>query len=132
MNAKDPLEIVQGWQEAVNRRDVDRLLEHSSPGIVIVGPRGPATGHGILRDWLERAGLSFEPKRTFARENVVVVEQHAVWRSVDSGELIGEADVASRFLVQDGLVTEYARHDDLETALRECDLTLADEIDSRA
>ena len=97
---------------------------------MIVGPRGPATGHAILRVWLERAGLSFEPKRTFARENVVVVEQHAVWRSVDSGEVIGEADVASRFRVQDGLVTEYARHDDLATALHEADLTLANEMDS--
>jgi SnoaL-like domain len=95
------LEVVQHWQDAVNARDAQALLDWSDPKIEIVGPRGSAFGHDVLRQWLERAGLSLSPQRRFQRDQTVVVAQHAVWRSAES-EIVGEADVASVFRIENG------------------------------
>jgi hypothetical protein len=128
MQQESPLEIVQAWQEAANRQDVERLLELSDPNIEIVGPRGSGHGHQLLRDWLGRAGLQLETLRVFARGNVVLVAQHGVWRSGESGEVIGEADLASRFLVDGRRIVLFARYDSLEVALAEAGLDARDEI----
>jgi hypothetical protein len=120
------LEVVQHWQETVNARDVQALLAWSDPKIEIVGPRGSAFGHDVLRQWLERAGLSLSPQRSFQRNQTVVVAQHAVWRSAES-EIIGEADVASVFRIERGKVIFYARCDSLQDALQQGGLTEEDE-----
>jgi hypothetical protein len=121
--ANTPADIVRTWQEAASNRQIDALLALSDPDIAIVGPRGTARGHQVLREWIERAGLSLETRRVFARGEVVVVEQHAVWRSMESNEIVGESDIASRFLVVDDRVAEYARHDSLADALADAGIS---------
>ena len=121
------VEVVQAWLEAANGQDIDRLITLSDPGIEIVGPRGSGHGHQLLRDWLGRAGLHLQTLRVFSRGNAVVVAQHAVWRSVETGDLIGEQDVASRFRVDEDRVGQFARHDHLDEALAEAGLTVEDE-----
>lgn len=127
MTSETPTAVVQAWQEAVNDRNPDRVLQLSDPNIEIVGPRGSGYGHQLLRDWMGHARVHLDPLRTFAREDRVVVAQRGQWRSPETGELIGEADVASIFQVRDGRVVKYARHDSLEEALREAGLDAADE-----
>jgi len=126
-----PLEVVQEWLRAANRQDVERLLALSDPDIEVVGPRGSGFGLRLLRDWLRRAGLTLQTRRTFARGDVVVLAQHGVWRSPDTGT-VGEAEVASRFRVSGGRVVQFARHDDLAVALQEAALTESDEVPSSA
>jgi len=121
------VEVVQAWLEAANGQDIDRLITLSDPGIEIVGPRGSGHGHQLLRDWLGRAGLHLETLRVFARGNAVVVAHHGVWRSVETGDVIGEQDVASRFVVEEDRVSQFARHDHLDEALAEAGLTVEDE-----
>ena len=116
-----PLEVVQDWLRASNRQDIERLLALSDPNIELVGPRGSGFGQQLLLDWLRRAGLTLQTRRTFARGDAVVMAQHGVWRSPDTGT-VGEADVASRFRVSGGLVVQFARHDDITVALREAAL----------
>lgn len=123
--------VVQAWQDAANRQDVDQLVALSDANIELIGPRGSAYGHQILRDWLSRAGLQLETRRVFERGDVVVVAQHAVWRSVDTGKAMGEADIASRFRVENGRVVQFARYDNLNEALAEAGLVDADEIVQR-
>jgi hypothetical protein len=120
---------VQSWQSAANEQNVDQLLAVSDENIEIVGPRGVASGHQILRDWLARAGLTLETRRFFARGDAVVAAQHGVWRDVDTGDVKGEADVASSFRVVNGRVTRFARFDDLGSALADAGLTEADVIE---
>ncbi len=130
MGHGSPATIVRDWQEAANDQDIDRLLELSDPDIEIVGPRGSVRGYEVLRDWLSRAGLRLETLRTFARGNAVVAAQHGVWRSLETGEIIGEADLATRFLVDNGRVARLARHDGpdgLDAALEESGLDYGDE-----
>lgn len=128
MEPNAALAVVRAWQDAANAPDLDRLVALSDPEIEVVGPRGAGRGHQLLRDWLGRAGLTLTTRQAFARGNAVVLAQHGVWRSPETGAVVGEADLASRFRVDDGRVVQFARHDDLEAALRDAGLIPADEI----
>ncbi len=123
-----PLPVVHAWQDAANRRDIDRLLELSDPDIEIIGPKGSGRGYQLLRDWLARSGLSLQTQRAFVRGETVVLAQHGVWQSTESGDPTGERDVASRFRVDEGRVTQYARYDTLDAALAEAGLDGGDEM----
>ena len=119
--------MVQAWLDAANTQNVDGLIALSDPNIEIIGPRGSGYGHQLLRDWLGRAGLRLETLRVFARGDAVVVEQHGVWRSVETGDVTGERDIASRFRVDGERIVQFARYDSLSEALAEAGLTFADE-----
>jgi hypothetical protein len=125
-----PVAVVRSWQDAANAQDVDRLLALSAPDIEIVGPRGSGRGWQLLRDWLGRAGLHLTTLRTFGRGDIVVLAQRGVWRGTESGEVVGEAAVASYFRVSEGRVGMVARFDNLDRALRDAGLTYADEVAS--
>jgi hypothetical protein len=124
----DPVALVRAWQGAANRQDSDRLVELSAPEIEIVGPRGSARGHQVLRDWLGRAGLTLTTHRVFARSTIVVAAQHGVWRSAETGEVIGEADLATCFQVDGQHIARVARYDDLAAALAAAGLDDGDEM----
>lgn len=128
MHYESPFALVQAWQDAANSQNIDLLLELSAPTIEVVGPRGSGYGHQLLRDWLSRAGLHLTTLRAFVRGNVVVVSQLGVWHSVETGEVTGERNIASRFQVDDQHIVQFARYDSLEVALDEAGLQYADEI----
>jgi len=123
-----PFALVQAWQDAANHQNSDRLIELSAPDIEVIGPRGSGHGYQLLRDWLGRAGLHLTTLRAFARDNVVVVAQHGVWRSLETGEVYSEQDLASRFRIEDQRVVQFARYDHLDVALNEAGLHYSDEI----
>jgi hypothetical protein len=125
---RNPVATVQEWQAAVNAQDRERLLALSASTIEIVGPRGSGYGHQLLSDWLERAGLSIEARRSFARGDSVVVEQHGTWRSPQTGAVAGAAAMASHFRAAAGQVSYFARYDSLEAALDAAGLSAADEV----
>jgi hypothetical protein len=124
----DSLHVVQEWQEAVNRCDLEHLRAVSAAEIAIVGPRGVGHGFALLADWLGRAGLVLTTRRSFVRGDAVVMEQEGVWSALESGEERGAAIVASAFRVAAGRVVWYARYDSLTAALNEVGLTVADEV----
>ena len=124
----DPMEIVNAWVEAANAQDTEGLIALSDPQIEIVGPRGSGFGHQLLRDWLARAGLTLETLRRFAHDSSVVLEQRGVWRSMETGEISGDAVVASAFEVNGQRVVKFARFDSLDDALRAAGLSPSDEI----
>jgi hypothetical protein len=72
--------------------------------------------------------LSLKTQRIFARGEVVVVAQQGLWRSVETGEVMGEQPFASRFRVVNRYITQFARYDSPETALAEAGLGEADEV----
>lgn len=122
----DPVRIVHQWLAAVNAGDVDAALALTAPDVAIVGPRGAARGYEVLRGWMGHAGATFQTRETFAASDAVVVAQRGVWRDVETGEIRGEADVATRFRVTGGRVAELERYDELHAALQAAGLTEAD------
>ena len=117
-------ETVLAWHDALNREDVDALLALLHPDVELVGPRGSAHGHEVLREWAARAGLALHPREVYARERAVVVAERGEWRR--DGNVVGEADVASVFRVTDGQVAYLARFDTLDEALEHAGLTARD------
>ncbi|QIN82557.1 DUF4440 domain-containing protein [Rubrobacter tropicus] len=127
MSAPD-LEAVLAWHEALNAGDAERLAALSHPDVELGGPRGPAMGRQVLKDWVGRANIRLEPLRSFRGGRTVVVEEEATWRDADTGEKTGGATVATVFRVRDGLVAAVVRHDDLEDALRAAGLEESDRV----
>ena len=129
--APEALAVVHSWLTEVNRRDGPRLEALSSPQIEIVGPRGAGRlDRAVLSQWLLRSGFSATPKRWFCGgDGRVVVEHHARRDDVETGDVQSTADTASQFVVVDGMVDRYVRHDTgLDAALDNAGLTLADEV----
>lgn len=123
-----PAAIAQAWQQAANDQNIERLLALSDEEIEIVGPRGVGRGRHLLRDWPARAGLRVQPLRLFARADVVVVEQRAVWNSPATGGETAPVDIASAFVVIGGRVARVARHASLAQALAASGLSEADHV----
>ncbi len=126
------VEVVRAWHEALNGADVERLVALSSDDIEMGGPRGPARGAQVLREWVGRAGVRLTPRRMFQRQGdrmgAVVVEQDASWPLPGSSEPGEPQVVASVFVVSNGRVNRVARHPDLASALEAGDLTVADKV----
>ena len=121
-----PLAVVESWQVAVNARDVDQLCALSSSDVEVVGPRGSARGHDVLRQWLGRAGFSAEPLRWFCgAHGMVVVEQRGRW---ELPETTTERIITASFRVLGGRVVRYQRFDQLRDALAASSLTDDDEV----
>lgn len=118
---------VRAWLAAVNAGDAEAALAATSPDVRIVGPRGTARGHEVLRAWLGHAGATFATRAVYARDGRVVVAQHGVWRDAATGAVVGEMEVTSRFLVEDGRVAELERYDELAAALRAAGLSEEDD-----
>ena len=81
-----------------------------------------------------RSGFTAEPLRWFCGGNgTVVVEQDARWVDRETGQGRGRAVVASRFRVDDDVVSRVVRHDEgLQAALDSAGLASADEVLDRA
>jgi hypothetical protein len=129
------LAVVEAWLDAVNRRDVGALERLTQDEVEIVGPRGSGRmDRAVLAEWLARAGFLAEVLCWFCGPNgVVVVEQDARWVDPGSDADRGHARVASRFVVNDGRVALYARHDDgLQPALDTAGLSIEHEVIERA
>ena len=123
-----PVEIVRRWLAAVNAGHVERVLALTDADVRLVGPRGVAEGHAVLREWLAHAGATFTTRAEYARGAAVVVAQHGVRRDPDGG-VRGTAEVATRFRVAGQQVAELERYDALSTALQAAGLGAADHVE---
>jgi ketosteroid isomerase-like protein len=110
------IETVTAWHEALNSGDVKSLLDLSHPDVEMGGPRGTVRGAQTLREWVDRANIRLEPERVFHEKDTVVAQQRAEWQAG------GQRNVASIFVVRDGLVTSVVRYPGLAEALRAANL----------
>ncbi|HKV85300.1 MAG TPA: hypothetical protein VJN88_12140, partial [Ktedonobacterales bacterium] len=90
--------------------------------------RGSGIGRQLLGEWLERAGLTLETTRAYARGDIVVLEQRGVWRSPESGVVTGERTLASAFRTDERRVVWFGRYDDPASALAAAGLDASDEL----
>ena len=83
-----------------------------------------------LRQWVEQSGVQLQPRRIFARNDRIVVEQIATWRVSETGEMTDPDTVATAFVVRDGLIHSVIRYPSLSDACDATGLGLADETPS--
>lgn len=130
-----PLGIVEAWQLAVNRGSATDAVTLMAEQVEVLGPRGEGfMPRHELGAWMVRSGFTAEPLRWFCGGNgTVVVEQDARWVDRETGQGRGRAVVASRFRVDDDVVSRVVRHDEgLQAALDSAGLASADEVLDRA
>jgi hypothetical protein len=107
------LTVVENWLAAVNEQDAAQVEALSSERVEIVGPRGRGVmDRSVLGQWLTRAGFGSQSHRWFCgADGRVVLEQQAQWHDVATGEPRDRLIIGSEFLVCDGRVVRYVRHD---------------------
>lgn len=125
-----PIATVRAWHEAVNAGDVERAVALADADVEMGGPRGTVRGLATLREWVEQSGIQLQPRRIFARDERIVVEQVATWRVPATAELTARDTVASAFVVRDGLIHSIVRYPDLASALASANLSQDDEYSS--
>lgn len=129
MSGSTEIAIVQAWHDALNGGDLDRFAALLHDDVEFGGPKGAGRGKALVRDWAERAGIQMHPTRWFQRDGDVVVAQRARWRDPETGALGEAIDLASHFVIDDGLVRRVARFDTLQQALEAAGLDQAAAID---
>jgi hypothetical protein len=122
--------VVRAWREALNARDLARMLTLVSDRIEVLTPRGTESGVPSVRRFMERqtygVGLHIEDPRLFAAGHTVVLAARAELRWVDSGDLADASDMAAVFLVHDERIARMEIHDQLRSALAAAGLSASD------
>src|SRR5829696_3210837 len=116
-------EIIQEWHRALNQGEIDAMVALVDADVIVVGPRGTTKGAPVVREWFGRANVRLIPLAYFARDQVVVVEEEGQWMDAETGAVTSSQRVATRFVVENGLITTISRHDQLESALAEAGLS---------
>lgn len=127
-NIAENISLITDWLNAVNEKDIEKVMRLSSDEIEIVGPRGSARGRDVLSDWIDRAGIRLQTLRHFASSKHVVMEQQAAWESPQTKGRQATAFVSTHFTIADGVISRIARFDSLPQALEEASLSEQDEI----
>ena len=113
--------VVRAWREALNARDLARMLRLVDDRIEVLTPRGTESGVRSVREFIERqtygVGLHIQQPRLFADGDTVVLAACAELRWVDSGDLADAGDIAAVFLVHDERIARIEIHDELQSAL---------------
>jgi ketosteroid isomerase-like protein len=135
-------ELAQGIIEAYRRGDLEWLLEHTAPEVVIVQvPEIPDartyTGHDgtveALLDWPRQwEDFRIEPERIFApdTENLIMKAVHG--GRPHSMDIEVEAQIVFVFHVRDGLLARWDMYLTLDEALGRAAQSRADRDDDRA
>lgn len=129
MTPRTPLAIVSEFHTHLANHDADAVVALAHDDVEVGGPRGTGTGPDLLREWVGRANVVMTPKRWFAKGDVVVVEQDAVWFD-KQGDEMGRQDVTTTFRLRDGKIAGIYRHDNLAASLTIAGLDAGDEIDA--
>ena len=114
--------IAEDWHEALNSSNIERLVALSHPDVEVGGPHGSGRGTKLLQEWADRANIRLTPLRVLHRDDTVVVQQEAEWRSAETGLVTGRQTLASIFVVRDGRVASVVRYDNLTNALQKANL----------
>lgn len=127
------VETVRAWHSALNRGDVEQMVRLVTPDVGFGGPRSrgeaqPA-GVDVLRAWVDRANIRLHPLDVYARQGVVVAHERAEWFEPNSKEVVNTQTVATVFTMADGLIRRIVRHETLDAALAEAQLTQANLVE---
>jgi limonene-1,2-epoxide hydrolase len=121
--------VVRAWREALNARDLARMLMLVDDRIEVLTPRGTERGVRSVREFIERqtygVGLHIEQPRLFADGDTVVLAARAELRWVDNRDLADVSDMAAVFRVHDQRIARIEIHDELRPALAAAGLSVS-------
>lgn len=121
---EDKIKIAEQWTRKVNERDIKGVLEVSDPHIELIGPRGSAEGHDILRQWVEESGIKMETLDYYAKGNEVICVQRATWENQN-----GHVMIYTFMDIRNKKVHRLGRYDTLDDAFGQCQLSEEDKVE---
>ena len=127
-NISENISLINDWINAVNEKNIEKVVRLSSEDSEIVGPRGSARGRDVLSDWIARAGIRLQTLRRFANSKHVAIEQQAAWESPQTEGRQSTALVSTHFTIAGVVISRIARFDSLQPALEDASLSEQDEI----
>lgn len=130
MTSSKPIDIVTAFHAHLADRDADAVVALADDTVEVGGPRGTGSGVELLREWVARANVTMTPTRWFAKDDVVIVEQDAVWLERDSDVEMGRQVVTTTFRIAGDKIAGIYRHDDLAASLTIAGLDADDEVDA--
>lgn len=128
MTSSNPIDIVTAFHAHLANGDADAVVALADDTVEVGGPRGAGSGVELLREWVQRSNVTMTPTRWFAREDLVIVEQDAVWLERDSDVEMGRQVVTTTFRIEGGKIAGIYRHDDLAASLTIAGLDAGDEV----
>lgn len=99
-------EIVDRYQQAHDRGDVDEALTAFAPGAVVVDDGHRAEGTDEIRAWLVDTSNAFTYERTLMGAEATGPGTWLVANHLEGDFPGGTVDLGYRFTVADGLITE--------------------------
>lgn len=117
------IETAEAWTAKVNERDAAGVLALSDHNIELSGPRGTATGHSILADWLENSGIHLMTTAHFVKGGKIICEQQGTWENE-----AGSVTIYTFMEIKDGKVLRIERLDSLDDAFGTSGLSESDKI----
>ncbi len=94
------------WLAALSRRESQRLLMLSDPGIVIFGPRGASKGVAALGMWFGETRVALLPRDVLQAGDRVLVRHQTDWLDHDGRRTHSGAN-ASVLSIRDGRVKSF-------------------------
>ena len=113
---KDNIQIVELWHEALNIKHKKGLSDLVKENVKMVGPKGNVEGVNIMLEWIDRANIMLTPKRYFQLNDIVIVEELAVWYEAETEKEMDTALLASVFVLENGLITSIQRYNSINEA----------------
>jgi ketosteroid isomerase-like protein len=113
-------EVVRGYVDALNRRDLPAMLELLDPDVELITRRGPRRGHDSVRKWLGDPYAELDVERVIDRIHVVgptVVASGRIrhlWR--ESGQIADETSIAVLARVENDRIVRVQVFDDEASA----------------
>ncbi len=98
-------EVISSYQRAHDARDVATALAAFAPDATVVDDGHTYAGTERIRWWLEHAASEFTYTRTLVSVEDLGDDEHLVRNHLTGDFPGGEADLAYRFRVRDGLIT---------------------------
>lgn len=117
------IKVAEQWTTKVNQKDIKGVLEVSDPHIELIGPRGAAEGHDILRQWIHESGIQMETQGYYAKGDEVICVQEATWEDQN-----GHVTIYTFMEIKNGKVHRLGRYETLDDAFGQCGLSEEDKV----
>jgi hypothetical protein len=117
---RSEVEIVIAWHEALNDRDVDRLVALCSDDVEVGDAGDTRRGPAALRRRFDRPGLRLDLVAFLQRRELVLSCQEAEWLPA-GGAAPSQTSALCVFRIESGLIVSVIAYRDLEAAMAALD-----------
>ena len=107
--------VVAKWQQFMNSRHIEEMLQLTDDQIKFFGLFEPGVGHEELTDWIERNGIYLSTLISSVNEDKLLLKQQVKWKRND-GSVIGERHYYTYILMENSKIIYIGLFENLHDA----------------